>query len=914
MKSLAVCSVLVLLALPAAGLEPYLVKDIYPVRGPADSTPSELVTLGGAVLFFAHEGGPDFDLWRSDGTPEGTWLVSEICPSEDGCFGKSQAFLLTERLYFFLATGEPGAGLSLWVTDGTAGGTFRLSDPALRIHPRKLWVASQGLLYFVAEDQDHGAELWRTDGTPAGTHLVADVRPGPEGSDVGGLAEYKGRLWFAADDGSRGGALWQTDGTPAGTLLALDPAPSSASNPVPPDLWAVGSRIAFFAPTSGRGEQIWAGDGTAKGTAPVSNLSRGKNPSVLLDAYVRGNRLYFIAADKKGQELWISDGTARGTRVLTNFPNPAAFVGGGVGTGVYSTHLPRQQPTGNRFVFQAHDGPHGLELWITDGTPKGTRLLRDIWPGASHGVYGVLEVFQGRLYVIGADGVRGPELWSTDGTAAGTRRVTGICPPGCFMYHTGITFNLGTRFLFLTGNGQRAGVIWSTDGTAAGTVRVNDSEQLYMGPATVLNGKLLFGLSEDLHGAELWRTDGTVAGTQLVKDINQTDLGGSYPLGFHAFGDEIVFSAYDGAPGLWRSNGTEQGTTLIKTFGPGELGGPGLSDVGGGRLFFFLGDVLWRTDGTEAGTIRLTGEGVGSCCRPEIRAVGGTAFITAREADQGDELWASDGTVNGTRRVRDIDPGPAGSEPRELTAFQGKLFFSAKTLESGRELWRSDGTEAGTVQVMDIDPNSGSDPALLTVHAGRLWFFASAGAGDALWSSDGTAAGTRLEVDFEPGPHFFHPRFMVSLGSRLVVSSQTEGLWVSDGTPAGTRKIQEGKVDPDLSWTVFQGRLYYHVHGSGFGNYLWVTDGTEAGTGLLLDREGKEISLRSFAHLGDRLLFMTAGSGNPLWETDGTPAGTFRLLLTGGGHDPSDLVGAGSRVFFRGYDRETGYELWAVRP
>lgn len=911
MKHLAVCGLLALLSVPALALEPYLVKDINPVPGPADhSNPSELVTLGDAVLFFAHDG-VSRQLWRSDGTAGGTWLISEICQPQDRCFGTPQAFQVTERLYFFLATGEPDAGLSLWVTDGTAGGTLRLSDPALRIHPRKLWVASQGLLYFVAQDQDHGSELWRTDGTPAGTHLVADVRPGPEGSDVGGLVEYKGRLWFAANDGSRGGALWRTDGTPAGTVLALDPLPSSASNPVPQDLWAVGSRIAFFAPTSGRGEQIWAGDGTAKGTAPVSTLSRGKNPSVLLDAYVRGNRLYFIAADRKGQELWISDGTARGTRVLTNFPNPDAFAGGGGGTGpVYSILLPRQQPTGNRFVFHAHDGPHGLELWVTDGTPKGTRLLRDISPGANHGVDGVLEVFQGRLYFIGADGVRGPEIWSTDGTAAGTRRVTDICPPGCFMYHTGITFNLGTRLLFLTGNGQRAGVIWSTDGTAAGTVRVNDSEQLYMGPAAVLNGKLVFGLSDDLHGTEPWSTDGTVAGTQLVKDINQTDRGGSYPQGLHAFGDEVVFSAYDGAPGLWRSNGTEQGTTLIKTFGPGELGsGPGLSEVGGGRLFFFLGDVLWRTDGTEPGTIRLTGEGVGSCCRPEIRAVGDTAFFTAREAGQQNELWASDGTVNGTRRVRDIDPG-------ELTAFQGKLFFSAETPESGRELWRSDGTEAGTVQVTDINPISGSDPTLLTVHAGRLWFFASDGAGDALWSSDGTAAGTRLEVDFEPGSHFFHPRFMVSLGSRLVVSGHTEGLWVSDGTPAGTRKIQEGEVDSDQSWTVFQGRLYYHVHGSAFGSYLWVTDGTEAGTGLLLDRDGKEIfPSRSFAHLGDRLLFLTAGSGNPVWETDGTPAGTFRLLLTGGGHDPSsELVRAGSRVFFRGYDRETGYELWAVRP
>jgi ELWxxDGT repeat protein len=906
MKSHALLVLLALLALPAAALEPYLVKDINPVPSPADSNPSELVTLGGAVLFFADDGVSGLTLWRSDGTPEGTWLVSDVC--QDGCPERPRSFMATERLYFFLA------GSSLWVTDGTPGGTLRLTDPGLGLSSQSLWVASQGLFYFAAEDQEHGYELWRSDGTPAGTWLLSDIRPGPQGSPLGGLAEYKGRLWFAADDGQRGGALWSSDGTPAGTVLAFDPLPASASHPPPQTLWVVGSRLAFFAPTPGRGEQLWAGDGTAKGTAPVTTLSRGKTPSVLLDAVVRGNRLYFVAQDRKGQELWISDGTGRGTRVLTNFPNPAAFFQRS--SIVWHLELPRQQPAGSRFVFQAHDGPHGIETWTTDGTPKGTRLLRDFCPGDCSGSFN-LGTSQGRLFLVVYGGDRSGKLWSTDGTVAGTRLVAELCPGPCFLYFAG-SYNLGTRLVFLTGNGQLVGKIWSTDGTAAGTtVQALGPDQFYGGPPTVLNGKLLFALRDGLHGTELWSTDGTAAGPQLVKDVNRTDPGGSFPRGLRALGDEAVFGASDGAPGLWKSDGTEAGTVRFKTFDPGEVIDAmpvGASAESGGRLFFFLQkesfqSELWRTDGTEAGTILLTGEGVRSW-EEEVRAVGGTVYFAATEENGGSELWASDGTPGGTRRVRDIAPGPGGSEPRELTAFQGKLYFTTRT--SGGGLWRSDGTEAGTVPVVELSPK------LLTVHAGRLWFFAPDDEhGWELWSSDGTAAGTHLAVDFAPGPESFFYPFLVSLGDRLVVSFQEDETWVTDGTQAGTRKIHDQGIYEFHGWTVFQGRLYYTLRPEGaFREPLRVTDGTETGTGLLLDRDGQEIyDPFRFVHLDDRLVFTVADFGIPLWESDGTPSGTFRLLPeTSRGNNPRELVRAGARVFFPAYDRATGWELWAVEP
>ena len=923
MKTFAVCSLLVLLALPAAGVEPYLVKDIDTVPGASGSDPSGAVTFDGAVFFFAADGIgiTRRQLWRSDGTAGGTFQVSDA----EGGLPQPQPLAVTERLYFFLANLPLGSvDAALWVTDGTPAGTVRLTEPGVAVvGGTRLWVASQGVLYFTARDAEHGAELWRSDGTPAGTYLAADVRPGTGSSDIRELTEYRGRVWFAANDGQHGGALWSSDGT--GAVLAVDPVPSSARHAAPDHLRVVGNRIAFFAfpPGRGRGRQLWAGDGTAQGTHPITSLAAGrKAPAVLLDSVIFGNRLLFVAEDRRGEELWVSDGTARGTQPLTGFAPVDAF--------------PFQEIRGRalagRFVFTANDGSHGDEPWITDGTPQGTRLLADVCPGECSSFSFPERVFGGRLYLTVTKGFSGRELWVTDGTPQGTRQLSDFCSSTVCGSMIFAFFEVAGRLLFVARDGD-GWEIWRTDGTAAGTVRVTDFADPYLWEekgfhGAVVDGQLLFGADDGEHGDELWRTDGTDAtppNTWLVDDINQLDVGGSFPTGLRALGGEVVFGILDGgAPALWKSDGTAAGTVPFRTFEADELDGAhphGAWAQAGGRLFYFSSDVSrnryvpWRTDGTAAGTFRLTGEGAASCCeRQEMEAVGSTVFFDLRDQEHGHELWASDGIASepaaGTRLVLDIQPGPADASPQELTAFQGKLFFSANGPE-GTELWQSDGTAAGTVPVADVNPGAdGSRPRLLTVHAGRLWFFAEDGEhGRELWSSDGTEAGTRLEVELLPDAASYESLFMSSLGDRLVFALYGNGIWVSDGT--GTRKIHARSADSAETRTVFQGRLYYVSEG-----VLWSTDGTEAGTGPLLDRDGHPVfGAFRFAALGSRLVFIAVDQTGhlALWQSDGTPAGTFPLHPPAGIADPNDLVRAGDRVFLSGYDWTTGSELWAVR-
>ncbi|MES1241380.1 MAG: hypothetical protein ABUT39_07160, partial [Acidobacteriota bacterium] len=187
--------------------------------------------------------------------------------------------------------------------------------------------------------------------------------------------------------------------------------------------------------------------------------------------------------------------------------------------------------------------------------------------------------------------------------------------------------------------------------------------------------------------------------------------------------------------------------------------------------------------------------------------------------------------------------------------------------------------------------------------------------GRELWSSDGTRGGTAFAVDVEPGAESFEPFLLVSLGDRfgdrLLISgrspSQGFGIWVTDGTAAGTRMISRRNMD---EYAVFQGRVWFASSDDAYRNFLWVTDGTEAGTVPVLDHGIQPLSYPArLTVLDGHLLFATWSF---LWASDGTPAGTFPLAAPAGFEVESNMVRAGSRVFFGGFSPETGSELWAV--
>ena len=180
------------------------------------------------ILFFAADNGNGPSFWKSDGTKSGTVQLRQIDP----WYSSSNAFA-TEKYYFEVSNGilyfsainyANSKGTEIWRTDGTKEGTqpvIDISPNATSFFPVPSYFTDvNGVLFFIGDDGVHGTELWKTDGTKEGTQLVKDITTGIAPSNINGLTSFAGKLYFqnAEDkDGVSRYYLWSSDGTAEGT-------------------------------------------------------------------------------------------------------------------------------------------------------------------------------------------------------------------------------------------------------------------------------------------------------------------------------------------------------------------------------------------------------------------------------------------------------------------------------------------------------------------------------------------------------------------------------------------------------------------------------------------------------------------------------------------------------------------------
>ncbi|HYW78385.1 MAG TPA: hypothetical protein VE890_02375, partial [Thermoguttaceae bacterium] len=87
------------------------------------------------------------------------------------------------------------------------------------------------------------------------------------------------------------------------------------------------------------------------------------------------------------------------------------------------TNIGNLTPSGGQLFFTGLVEGYGYELWVTDGTLAGTRMVKDLLPGDGSSSPANLVDVGGILYFTANDGYDKLELWCTDGTEEGTHLV-----------------------------------------------------------------------------------------------------------------------------------------------------------------------------------------------------------------------------------------------------------------------------------------------------------------------------------------------------------------------------------------------------------------------------------------------------------------------------------------------------------
>ncbi|MEM7203261.1 MAG: ELWxxDGT repeat protein [Planctomycetota bacterium] len=776
----------------------------------------------------------------------------------------------------------------------------------------KLLGEANGWVYFSAWSPALGRELWRTDGTSSNTELVVDLRPGTQSGlfthDIFAV-DASGAVYFAGDDGRRRG-LFRTDGTATGTVLAT------------PSMWvdlpgghsaiAVGADVYFWGDDGVTGVELWKTDGTPGGTTQVANI----NPSggahdfrEPMHMRVVGGLLFFRADDgTNGVELWCTDGTAAGTRMVADL-NPAGDA------------TPREfYELGGRLLFAAQaTGTGNPKWWITDAGATTATRVSDV--DALVTFSGHTAAFAGAVYFGGAAGGTGDELWRTDGTAAGTTLVRDIHPSGS---STPFAFAArGGELYFSATDGSSGRELWKTDGTATGTVQVADLEpgsrssnpsQLYSD-----GGLVYFYAATSASGGELFASDGTAAGTRVVRELQAGSGHRAFFDGPLAAAQGVVFGGDDGLTGdePWRTDGTAAGTVALTDIASdAQASNPRYLGTFGDRLIFAANDGItgeepWVSDGTAAGTRRLLDASPGRFGSVEdVAEWRGAAWITNRSG-----LLRSDATPSGT--TLEVPAFGMG----EVEAYADKLFFSGTNFA----LWETDGTPAGTREIHSFERGLfyPVGPRQMVQAAGLLWMTAAGGSFSTLdagvFASDGTSSGTRLIA-----PIFFNlintaHIEIVPFSAGVLIGTRGQ-MWFSDGTSTTTLvRWAALPTSPIPAITVVDGVAYFTANDPALGDELWRTDGTPAGTVPVVDLwPGPSSSApASLTAAGGRVWFSAddGTTGRELWCSDGTAAGTLRLSdawpgATGSSPDDLAPAGSGARVVFSAVDPNGGREPW----
>jgi ELWxxDGT repeat protein len=362
---------------------------------------NQTLTLNGYIFFRAQTQLYSYEdeLWRTDGTPEGTIKIGDL-------YGGSDWEIVGSYLYWIKTT---DAGWEIWKTKGTPATTAMVKrngipEDGVDFAPREL-VNVSGKLYFSTPN----GQLWRSDGTTAGTKMLRDF------SAIWQLYGTPTRAYLVVTGSTGDRELWKADATGAYKITTL------LSNGVEPKIaWyypsiMIGNVLYFVTQDNTHGNEVWRTDGSMAGTYMVQDLStrddlNGTPKEFGVNSFVLHRDTLYVSATDNNQDVWLWKQT--GARSFEKVKE------------IYGSQM--LSYNGLLYIF-GRDNRDWRDnvLWVTDGTTDGFRLLAEYDGDEQYSDWGIV----GNVVYFNAKG--GSSLWRTDGTECGTFTVptAGLAAP-----------------------------------------------------------------------------------------------------------------------------------------------------------------------------------------------------------------------------------------------------------------------------------------------------------------------------------------------------------------------------------------------------------------------------------------------------------------------------------------------------
>jgi len=454
-----------------------------------------------------------------------------------------------------------------------------------------------------------------------------------------------------------------------------------------------------------------------------------------------------------------TDGSDQGTTVLKSFDSVTNLV----------------NANGQLYFIAGVNNQY--QLWTSDGTTRGTKQVKDLYPNADPNFPQDLFEIDGVLFYSAIDKdreeiegiveggigkypyVNGYEVWRREGKGVGSRFFRNLVPDKII---TEITLDDGEEvplfdedgnpILIETGEYEEVQVI----GEDGQPVMVDSNPPVLIEVPVVVNGTPV--LDEDgnpvteLIVEKVPLTEFvpvTVPATELVKTatIKTTVFeNDSFPKDFVGISGNYFFTAQAssfysletrtsdtliGGLELWFSDGTEAGTRPINinqnnyTFYEPIDGEYTPSDIIGRPEFGFVNSSS-------------------SSFPRELTPTRKKLYFVANDGIAGFELWSITPQGTDPTLISDINPGINSSSPEDLTKAGRNLYFSADDGD-GRKLYYFNQSLSRPRQVR----NSGAEPESLTAIGNKLYYSAESDLGREMWLVKGNKA--ELVSDINPG-------------------------------------------------------------------------------------------------------------------------------------------------------------------